>query len=288
MLLILVFKTSNSLANAYGVAVTGAMAVTTIIWGAFMFSRRDVPKWRTALIIAGLLSLDLSLFASCLTKFFQGGYMPFGIALVIMGVMFSWYRGRELLGNMMTRGIVSTEQLGKDLEASDLVRVGGSRVFLSRESTPEHSVASILEFHRRTKDISENIVILMLPSTWANPHQVAGIPEVKKHEGGLWEITVPHGYMVDADAPGALRAAVTASGGEFSFDPNDVFFIFPKEYLAACSCYLPRWQKRTYNFLARNVGIHVNLMRIPPKILIGYLAYIELKCPARVCCKDSL
>ena len=64
ILLIVVFRTGTSLANAYGVAVTGAMVVTSILWGLVMFSRTDVAKWQTMLILCGLLILDLTLFAS--------------------------------------------------------------------------------------------------------------------------------------------------------------------------------------------------------------------------------
>jgi KUP system potassium uptake protein len=282
--LIVVFQTSNSLANAYGVAVTGAMAVTSLLWASVMFSRTDVSVWRTGIILTGLLVLDLSLFSSCLTKFFQGGYMPFCIAILIMGVMFSWYRGKSLIDKEISRNVISPRQLGDDLEASGILRVEGTRAFITRESSPNHSVSSILEFHRRTKDASQTIVILMLPPSWSNPHQVIGAPIVKKHAGGLWEITVPHGYMVESDAPASLKAAMEASGGEFSYDPEDVYFVLPKEYLAACSCYALEWQKRLFNFFVRNVGAHVNVMRIPPKMLIGYLAYIELDCKAGKSC----
>jgi hypothetical protein len=75
-------------------------------------------------------------------------------------------------------------------------------------------VASILELQRRTKSVASNVVILMLPSNWSDPHRVIGDPVVKRHEGGLWEITVPHGYMVEADAPASMIRASEASGGE--------------------------------------------------------------------------
>jgi K+ transporter len=86
---------------------------------------------------------------------------------------------------------------------------------------------------------------------------------------------VPHGYMVDADAPGSLRAAAAASGGAFSFEPNDTFYIFPKEFLASDGGQLFPWQRRIFAFLVRNVGFLVNLMGIPPERLIVSLAYIN-------------
>ena len=279
ILLILVFRTGTSLANAYGVAVTGAMVVTSILWGLVMFARKDGARWNTVLILGGLLILDLTLFSSCMSKFLDGGFFPFFLAIGIMALMFSWYLGRKLIHEAMQSVFISPEELGQRLAAESQPRVAGTRVYLTRQRTPEHSVGSILEFQRRTKSIAENVVILMLPSNWSDPYEVIGTPMVKKHEGGLWEILVPHGYMVEADAPESLRAAAEASGGAFTFDPADTFYIFPKEFLASDGGRLRPWQRRIFSFLVRNVGLLVNLMGIPPERLIVYLAYINIDHP---------
>jgi len=285
ILLIVVFRTGTSLANAYGVAVTGAMVVTSLLWGMVMYSKPEIPKWRTSLVLFGLLMLDLSLFSSCMTKFLWGGFVPFFVAIGIMALMFSWYRGRKLINEVMKAAFISPAELGQQLASGSLPRVAGTRVYLTRERTPEHSVGSILEFQRRTKSVAENVVILMLPSNWSDPYEVIGDPVVRKHGGGLWEITVPHGYMVEADAPGSLRAAAEPSGGAFSFDPQETFYIFPKEFLASDGGKMPRWEGRIFAFLVRNVGFLVNLVGIPPERLIVYLAFInadrrEINAPA--------
>jgi len=282
ILLVAVFRTGSSLANAYGVAVTGAMVVTSILWALVMFSRPDVARWKTVLILCGLLVLDLSLFLSCMTKFFLGGFLPFLLAIGIMILMLTWHRGRQLINEVMKATFIAPEELGKQLAAGGLPRVTGTRVYITRERTPEHSVGSIMEFQRRNKSVAENVVILMLPSNWSDPYAVIADPVVRKHAGGLWEITVPHGYMVEADAPESLRAAAEASGGAFAFDPEDTFYIFPKEFLASDGGRMPSWQRRLFVFLIRNVGFLVKLMGIPPERLIVYLAYININRQAAV------
>ena len=282
ILLVAVFRTGSSLANAYGVAVTGAMVVTSILWALVMFSRPDVARWKTVLILCGLLVLDLSLFLSCMTKFFLGGFLPFLLAIGIMILMLTWHRGRQLINEVMKATFIAPEELGKQLAAGSLPRVTGTRVYITRERTPEHSVGSIMEFQRRNKSVAENVVILMLPSNWSDPYAVIADPVVRKHAGGLWEITVPHGYMVEADAPESLRAAAEASGGAFAFDPEDTFYIFPKEFLAPDGGRMPSWQRRLFVFLIRNVGFLVKLMGIPPERLIVYLAYININRQAAV------
>ena len=273
VLLVAFFQTGGALANAYGVSVTGAMAVSSILWGAVMFSRSGESVWKNSLILGGLLSLDLLLFLSCMTKFLAGGYIPFCFALVIMQLMFIWWRGKKYIGESMREGI-SPEELGESLAVWNLPRVPGTRVYLTREKTPEHSIASILEFQRRTKSAAEKVVILMLPSTWSDPNQMIGDPVIKKHNGGLWEISVPHGYMVDADAPASLRAASEASGGAFTHDPDDTFYIFPKEMPSPEGGRLPAWQRRIFSFVVRNVVLP-DAFRIPPDKLIVYFSYVR-------------
>jgi K+ transporter len=114
----------------------------------------------------------------------------------------------------------------------------------------------------------------MLPSTWSDPRQRIGDPSVKRHTGGLWEITVPHGYMVDADAPESLRAAAAASGGAFVYDPEDTFYIFPKELPSSEGGRLPFWQRRIFSFVVRNMVLP-DAFRIPSRQLIVYFAYVR-------------
>jgi KUP system potassium uptake protein len=273
ILLVAYFQTGNSLANAYGVSVTGAMAVTSILWAAVMFSRPSESRWQTVLVFAGMFALDMILFLACMTKFLPGGYIPVCFALVIMQLMFIWQRGRRFIGESMKEGI-SPEKLGQSLAASCLPRVPGTRVYLTRERTPEHSIASILEFQRRTKSIAEKTVILMLPSTWADPNKMIGDPVIKGHAGGLWEISVPHGYMVDADAPASLKAAADASGGTFTYDPSDTFYIFPREIPSPEGGHLPDWQRRIFSFVVRNM-VPPDSYHIPSEQLIVYFAYVR-------------
>ena len=274
VLLVAFFQNSASLANAYGVAVTGAMVVTSVLWGAVMLSRTGESHLKTGLILCCLLSLDLSLFLSCMTKFFAGGYIPFCFALATMAVMFSWNRGKQIINDSM-KGCPAPGKLGEMLAAGNAPRVPGTRVYITRERSHEHSVYSVLEFQRRTASTAETVVILMIPSTWSSPNQVIGDPVVKKHAGGLWEITVPHGYMVDSDVPASLWAASEASHGEFTFDPESTFYIFPKEFLAPdTDSGMLRWQRRIFAFLVRNVVLP-DALRIPAEKLIVYFSYVR-------------
>lgn len=274
VLLVAIFRTSDSLANAYGVAVTGAMAVTSVLWGAVMFTRAEVPRWRTLIVLAFLLTLDLTLFVSCTTKFLAGGYIPLCFASVMMVLMFTWHRGRNLIRELM-RGGMSSAELGRVLARETVPRIPVTRVYVTREHSPESSIFSIREFQRTTGSIAESVVILMIPSNWADPHMVIGDPEITRYEGGLWEISVPHGYMVDADVPASLRAAAEVSKGDFTFDPDNSFYIFPKDFLSPDEKFrMPMWQRRIFAFLIRNIVLP-DALRIPAHQLIVYFSYVR-------------
>ena len=273
VLLVAIFRTSDSLANAYGVTVTGAMAVTSVLWGAVMFTRPTVPRWKTVITVILLLALDLTLFVSCSTKFLAGGYIPLCFASVMMVLMFTWHCGRNLIRESMQGGMTSSE-LGRVLAKERGLRIPCTRVYVTRENTPESSIFSIREFQRTTGSIAEAVVILMIPSNWSDPHKVIGEPKLIHHEGGLWEITVPHGYMVDADVPASLEVASQVSGGEFTFDPENTFYIFPKLFLALEGVRMPSWQRLIFAFLVRNVVLP-DTLKIPPRKLIIYFDYIE-------------
>ncbi len=276
VLLVAFFKNSAALANAYGVAVTGAMVVTSILWGTVMFSCTKESRWKNGLILCGLLTLDMILFLSCMTKFFLGGYIPFLFALAVMTVMFTWYRGRKLISEAM-EGCSSPEELGRMLACQTRQRALCTRVYITREKTHEHAVCSIIEFQRRTGSSAETNVILMIPSTWSNPNHAIGDPIIRRHEGGLWEITVPHGYMVDADVPASLMAAANASEGSFRFDPENTFYIYPKELPSPNGAFpMPSWQRRLYSFIVRNIVLP-DALKIPAEQLLVYFSYISAK-----------
>jgi len=115
LFLVIAFRKSSALANAYGIAVTGAMVVTTITFGAVMLCREDMPRWQSYPIIGGLLCLDVSLFGSCLTKLFEGGFVPVLLAFATGAIMLTWRRGRLLLRKTMKFGSVSVDELGRRL-----------------------------------------------------------------------------------------------------------------------------------------------------------------------------
>jgi len=277
LLLVVAFRDSSSLANAYGIAVTGAMLVTSIAFGAVLFTRGDISKWKTALLLVGLLSLDFALFGSCLTKFFDGGFVPVLLASGVASVMLIWQRGRRIIRRAMRFGTMSPEDLGRQLDGGHFLRVPGTQIFLVRRPNPEHAVACILEQHRRVKVLARQLVILLLDPEWTNPTEKVGEVSVASHAGGLWVVRAAHGYMVEPDAPAMMRKAGEQSGGKLLLEPEDSFYVVARELIISCpEKMMPAWQRHLFAFMSRNVVPGPHYLNIPPDHLVLYTWLLRL------------
>jgi len=277
LFLAVAFRNSASLANAYGIAVTGAMAATSIAFGAVLFARGDIPGWKCALLLTGLLCLDLPLFGSCLTKFFEGGFVPVLLAAGVGAVMMTWHRGRRIIRQTMRFGTVSPDELGRQLAGGNFPRVSGTQIFVVRRPNPAHAVASILEQHRRVKVLGSRLVILLMDPEWKNPTEKVGAVSVAACEGGLCVVRAAHGYMVEPDAPAMMRKAAEQSGGKLLLDPEDAIYVVARELVISCpEKMMPAWQRHLFAFMSRNVVPGPHYLCIPPDHLLVYTWLLRL------------
>lgn len=277
LFLVIAFRKSSALANAYGIAVTGAMIVTSIAFGAVTLSNSRIPKWQGTTLLVALLCLDVPLFASCLTKLFEGGFVPVLLALGVGAVMLTWQRGRRLIRQSMRFGTISVEELGKRIEAENFNRVPGTSVFVVRRPNPEHAVAGILEQYRRVKVLARQIVILLLDPEWRDPCETVGAVSVAGYSGGLWVVRAAHGYMVEPDVPAMMQKAVEQSGRAMPADPDDTFFVVARELIVSCpEKMLSSWQRHLFAFMSRNVVPGPHYLNIPADRLLVYTWLLRL------------
>ena len=277
LLLVAVFRTSSSLASAYGIAVTGAMVVTSIAFGAVMLARGTPARWQALLLLTGLLCLDLPLFFACLTKLLDGGLVPILIAAGAGSIMLTWARGRLLIRQSLKFGSVSVEELGRKIESEHFARVPGTSVFVVRRPNPEHAVAGILEQYRRVKVLAGQIVILLLDPDWRDREATVGAVKVTKCDGGLWVVRAAHGYMVEPDVPAMMERAVEVSGGEMRFDAGGSFYVVARELILSCpEKLMPSWQRHLFAFMSRNVVPGPHYLNIPGDHLIVYTWLLRL------------
>jgi KUP system potassium uptake protein len=270
--LVISFRASSNLAAAYGVAVTGTMAITSVLsyWVA-----RD--RWGWSLLRAGallvfLLSIDLSFFVSCSAKVGSGGWLPLVLACGMFSIMVTWSRGRTILGEKVTADALPLHMFLADVEASRPHRVSGTAVFLasSRRGTP----GVLLHHFKHNKVLHKQVVILSI-TTDAVPE----VPEpqkvrLRRFDQGFWAVTAHYGFMESPDVMDILRRC-RARGLET--EPGDTSFYLGRETLILTrgGQGMADWRKYLFRFLSRNARSATDFFAIPPNRVVEIGAQIE-------------
>jgi KUP system potassium uptake protein len=276
ILLVLGFRTADALAGAYGIAVTGAMAVTSVAFFVVKWAEPGVSRVWTVVVLIGLLSLDLPLFGACLTKIADGGIVPLALAVAVAAVMLTWRKGRDLVHGHLLASPLGVRELTVRMEAENFRRVPGTQVYVMRQIDPEFAVARILEQYRRTQVLPENVVILLLDAGWGNPFAAAENITIKKHLAGVWEASARHGYMNEPDVPLILQKCAERAD-ELICEPP-VFYILAHEFIVTCSkAQMSSWEKSLFGFLARNVLPGPDYLKIPADSFIVYNWLVRLE-----------
>jgi KUP system potassium uptake protein len=283
--LVLTFESSSNLAAAYGIAVTGTMAITTIL---FSVVARERWGWSRRLVglVAGLfLVVDLAFFSANIIKFAQGGWFPIAVAAVVFLLMATWKRGRTRL-----TGIMKDIALPMDLFLGDIVqrtpaRVPGTAVFFTSHAG---GAPPVLLHHVKHNKVLHEQVILMSIKTEEIPY----VPEEERIEftdlGQRFYTVVAHyGFMESPDVPVVLRQ-LQAYG--VAIRPLETTFYLGRETLIAESDRrkegaalarvkalppLALWRKKLFVVMSRNAQPATAFFNLPPNRVVEMGAQIQ-------------
>jgi len=134
--LVLTFRSSSRLANAYGIAVTGTFLTTTLMLVVLARIQWRWPIWRVGLMGVVFGGLELAFFSGNVVKVVDGGWVPLGIAALLFTVMTTWHRGRELVTARRVEAEGSVADFLRELAASDVLRVPGTAIFPHPRTRP--------------------------------------------------------------------------------------------------------------------------------------------------------
>src|SRR6266581_1379045 len=158
VLLVGLFRSSDTLAGAYGIAVSGTMVVTAMMAFIVIWRGWGWPLAGACALIAPFLIIDVSFFFANSMKIFDGGWMPLALALLVILVMYTWRTGSQLLFDKTRKQELPLAQLVKMLEAKPPQRVPGTAVFLT--SDPQSAPTALLHSLKHYKVLHEKNVIL--------------------------------------------------------------------------------------------------------------------------------
>ena len=165
--LVIGFGKSDRLAAAYGIAVTGTMAITSIV---FYVVTRQTWGWSRAKalpLLALFLAFDLPFFTSNLFKFVDGGYVPVLIAAGFVTIMLIWSRGRHLTVETYAKRFPSYEELAPRLGAMLVGRVPGTAVYLA--SREDHLPPALIQLIERSHTLHEHVILLTVKPSDTEP-----------------------------------------------------------------------------------------------------------------------
>jgi KUP system potassium uptake protein len=251
--LVVAFGSSAALAYAFGMAVTGTILITTLLFFYLARQRWGWPLWKVVLAAAGLLILDGLFFAANLTKLTHGAWLPLLIGLVVFTVMTTWQRGRVVVTAQRARDEGPLQGFIDDIHerTPQLPRVPGTAVFLNRgKKTAPLAMRATVEHHHM---LHEHVVILSLetaPVPYLRDDERVVLDDLQYTDDGITHMTARYGYMEEPNVLRSLELGV-AAGLEISQDLRDVsYFLSTIDIhtgMATGTAHdMARWRKRLF------------------------------------------
>jgi KUP system potassium uptake protein len=272
IVLVLGFRTSDSLGAAYGIAVTGMMVITSAL--AFVYMRSIGWSFSLAAPVFGLfLLVDLTFLSANLLKVVQGGWFPILVAGLVFTIMSTWWRGRWLLTERRAKEALPLATFVDTLKPDRPPRVPGTAVIMARdiEQVPAvllHALKHYKVLHART--------VLMSIKTEDIPH----VPEEERMEirnlgMGFYTVLLRYGFM---DEPNLLRALAQCRLHDLRINLMETSFIIGREKLLASErrTELSRWRKQLFILMSNNALDATEFFHIPPNRVVELGAQVEV------------
>jgi KUP system potassium uptake protein len=270
--LALAFKESSRLASAYGIAVTGTMAITTLIYYYVTRYNWGWPLWK-ALLPAGIfLFFDLSYFGANLLKFVDGGWFAVTVAVLLTVIMITWRDGRALLAKRYVDARVPVDVILKDIKTYKLVRTPGTGTFLA--ISPVGIPITLLHLLKHTESLPQRVVLMSIVS--------ANTPYVSRGERlavtdlgqGFHRVIATYGFMETPNVPEILDIA-TEKGLELDAY-STTFYVNRETLLSTGEAKMFSWRKGLFAFLSRNAWNVTTFFGIPPNRVVELGSQVEL------------
>ena len=260
LILVLEFKNSDSLAAAYGLAVTGTFLCTTLL--ALLVFRRQF-KWSWVLLLAvfvPLLLLDLSYFIATALKIPEGGYVPVIIGIIAFTLMFTWYRGRQLLFARFRQDSLPLKSFLARLPQSRTTRVPGIAVFMTGQA--DYLPGALLHNLKHNKVLHERVLFVTVlnedvPSIGADRRA-----EVTAFGPDIHRIILRYGFQESPNIPRELERL--AADGVITFETMQTSYFLGRETIVAAAVpKMARWEQWLFTLLSRNSVPATEFFKIP-------------------------
>ena len=260
LLLLVMFPTSSQLAGAYGVSVTGAMLVDSLLaW----FIVRRLWKWSLPLSIAAItpfLIIDIGFFGSNLMKVPDGAWAPLLMGAGIVLIMWTWVRGTQILTAKTRRDSLPLSDLIDMLSARPPHRTPGTAIFLT--SDPGVAPVALMHNLKHNKVLHEKNIILTVKTVDRPRVRDDNRIAIEPINDDFKRVVLSYGFMEQPNVPKALGLC-RKQGLKFDIMSTS-FFLGRRSVVPSSTQGMPLWQDRLYIFLMRNAANPTDFFHIPP------------------------
>ena len=296
LLLVVLFRDSTGLGAAYGIAVTGTMAITSML---FYVVARTRWNWKVSFIgslTLAFLVVDSAFLVGNLVKIPHGGWIPIAIAVGVYTLMGTWKKGRAMLNEVLHAGALPLTLFLDDVARRKPPRVAGTAVFMT--SSPEGVPVVLLHHLKHNKVLHEQVVLMSILSEEVPEVDDDERVRVERLEQGFYRVTARYGFMETPDVPEILTIAKAQSLRARS---QDTTFYLGRERIiiadrkrgndvaprpgvrrapmpdagAPKPMRLARWRKKLFVFMSRNARSATEFFGIPPNRVVELGAQVE-------------
>jgi KUP system potassium uptake protein len=259
VILVLGFKSSNNLAAAYGIAVTGDMVITSLL-ATVVVAKVWGWGWNKAIaMFTAFLSVELVFLAANILKIPDGGWFPLVAGAAVFVLMTTWKRGRQLLSERLQGEEIRLDSFIDALLIGLPTRVPGTAVFMN--ANPEGVPHALLHNLMHNKVLHERIILVSV--------QVFDVPyvpeidrvEVHKLKGDFYRVIVQYGFKDEPDIPAAL--ALCADAGLHLEMLDTSFFLGRETLIPRFGSEMSIWRTKIFIAMFRNAGSATAFFKIP-------------------------
>ena len=261
---VLFFGSSSALAGAYGIAVTLTMMITTVLTYFVVREGWRLPAPLAVGATAFFLAIDALLVAGCAVKFFDGGWFPLVLGLLLFGVMSTWSRGRALLLRSIRREGIELQPFIDALDTGSLQRAARTAVYaVADPGTVPQALLHNLKHNQVLHQHNVLLTVLFQEQPWVpEPQRV----QVQPLGRDFWRVTLNFGFMDTPDVPAALALAAAQGLQIPVFETT--YFLSRETVVPTPGGGMAGWRERLFAAMSRNAGGVVEYFRLPDNAVV--------------------
>jgi KUP system potassium uptake protein len=249
------------------------MAITSTIYYVVVTEAWGWARWRAIPLVAVFLTFDLAFFGANLLKFFSGGWVPLGMAVLIFLVMTTWKKGRAMLARSVADRLLPIDMFLADLASTKPPRVPGIAVFMS--SNPNGVPIVLLHHWKHNQMLHETVVLLSVISETMPEVPVRDRIQFKDLGQGFFHLGAHYGFMQTPNVPDVLQRASALYALPYVAGKTS-YYLGRETLLATKKSGMQQWRKTLFSFISRNSRSATQYFGIPPDRVVELGMQIDL------------